>query len=158
MSAASVTLPLHFVAATRDAIRAYSHGSDTGRSSRASSHAASSTSRRSSGASLATSTKSNASSHRKPASYRSKLSGSSVKAPVVETLYRYVCFVLSAFPPGPFCLFCNLTICFLFLSGSASGRTTPSGQSLASSASTGTQPSWLTKSNDWTTTGNSTDR
>ena len=43
-------------------------------------------------------------------------------------------------------------------SGNSSGQTTPSGQSLASSASSGTQPSFLTKSNDWTTTGNSTDR
>ena len=89
MSAASVTLPVHFVDATRDAIRAYSHGADAGRSSRASSNAAAS-SRRSSGASLATSTKSNASStSRKQSSYRSRLSGSSVKAPVVETLYRF---------------------------------------------------------------------
>ena len=88
MSAASVTLPVHFVDATRDAIRAYSHAADAGRSSRAASNEAAS-SRRSSGASLASTAKSNSSSNaRKASSYRSTLSGS-IKAPVVETLYRF---------------------------------------------------------------------
>ena len=91
MSAASVTLPVHFVDATRDAIRAYSHAADAGRSSRGAASNDAASSRRSSGASLASTAKSNSSSSnaRKASSYRSTLSGS-IKAPVVETLYRLV--------------------------------------------------------------------
>jgi len=121
----SVPLPVHFVDATRDAIRAYSRTDPAPSRGSRGSHG-SGASRRSSGASLTSSTRSAASDKR---SYHSGVS-SSVRAPVVETLY----------------------------SGSASGRTTPSGHSLASSSSATTQPSWMTKSNDWTTTGNSTDR